>query len=249
MWLPDAGLYHYRARAYDPNLGRFLQTDPIGYAAGANLYVYVGGDPVNRADPLGLCPDTTNYFCFDEGTEVDDVIVTGHRCPPNSICDPNEIRRLADELDPAGSHLYNFEAIICFRSFRNCTPSIVYQCLLRNPAPGAANLSQPVRDGGVSNVRVVVPLLGVVLVEGRVRHDVIPESWTLINRTLPGHTLHPGDVYRNVRTSRVVGIPAINLSTTGIGEGALPTMNEFSASIVWGSNAADISTCVDRWEG
>jgi len=56
MWLPDAGLYHYRARAYDPNLGRFLQTDPIGYAAGANLYAYVGGDPVNRVDPSGLDP-------------------------------------------------------------------------------------------------------------------------------------------------------------------------------------------------
>ncbi|TFW00807.1 hypothetical protein E4M02_12655, partial [Brevundimonas sp. S30B] len=35
-------------------LGRFLQTDPIGYAAGANLYAYVGADQVNRIDPLGL---------------------------------------------------------------------------------------------------------------------------------------------------------------------------------------------------
>ncbi len=48
------GLYHYRARAYAPQLGRFLQTDPIGYAAGANMYAYVGGDPVNRVDPSGL---------------------------------------------------------------------------------------------------------------------------------------------------------------------------------------------------
>ncbi|WP_167792134.1 RHS repeat-associated core domain-containing protein [Brevundimonas sp. MF30-B] len=54
VWLPQAQAYHYRARAYAPQLGRFLQTDPIGYAAGANLYAYVGADQVNRIDPLGL---------------------------------------------------------------------------------------------------------------------------------------------------------------------------------------------------
>lgn len=47
------GVYNYRARAYAPELGRFLQPDPIGYAAGANLYAYVGGDPVNLVDPRG----------------------------------------------------------------------------------------------------------------------------------------------------------------------------------------------------
>ena len=51
------GLYYYRARYYDPETGRFVSPDPIGWAAGqTNGYAYVGGDPVGYRDPLGLNP-------------------------------------------------------------------------------------------------------------------------------------------------------------------------------------------------
>ena len=55
MWLSRAGQYWYRSRSYGATLGRFSQTDPIGYGGdGPNLYAYVLNDPVNFTDPFGL---------------------------------------------------------------------------------------------------------------------------------------------------------------------------------------------------
>jgi RHS repeat-associated protein len=50
----DTGLMYYRARYYDPDLGRFTQEDPSGIDDGFNLYAYVNNNPVSKTDPSGL---------------------------------------------------------------------------------------------------------------------------------------------------------------------------------------------------
>jgi RHS repeat-associated protein len=72
-WLSDLRIYDYRARQYQPELGRFLQPDPQEFSAGDyNLYRYCHNDPVNKSDPTGLAERIMEDFrwktnCFFDG--------------------------------------------------------------------------------------------------------------------------------------------------------------------------------------
>lgn len=51
----ETGLLYLRARYYDPSNGRFLSEDAIRFSSGTvNFYPYVGNDPTDMGDPLGL---------------------------------------------------------------------------------------------------------------------------------------------------------------------------------------------------
>jgi len=65
-----SGLILYERRAYDPNLQRWLNQDPIGETGGLNLYGFVRNSPVNRIDPFGL-DDTARGMVLDELGETE----------------------------------------------------------------------------------------------------------------------------------------------------------------------------------
>jgi RHS repeat-associated protein len=84
MRLPEIGsFYHYKARAYAPAWGRFLQSDPIGSAGGMNLYAYTDNDPVNGSDPSGLAPIDVygpTYGTRPGGGYLGDIVVCAGGC-------------------------------------------------------------------------------------------------------------------------------------------------------------------------
>lgn len=86
-------MYYYKARIYSPTLGRFLQTDPIGYKDWINLYEYVGDDPVDNDD-----------FTGDESASV---TCSGAACGQGTFSLPS-LDDVADTLDALGDVANSF---------------------------------------------------------------------------------------------------------------------------------------------
>jgi RHS repeat-associated protein len=74
---PDTGMLYYRARFYDPSIGRFTSEDPVNFDGGINWYAYVENNPISNTDPFGLqkYDGELSELCTDCDTIDNDILI------------------------------------------------------------------------------------------------------------------------------------------------------------------------------
>ena len=122
-WDSETSLYYYRARYYEPDIGRFVSEDPIAFKGGINFYVYVKNQPPSFADPSGLCqfePPKGKASCVcTNPVSTGKIPLIGVVCAYKCTCFGDPVHPVVVMVEP----LWDLTAR-CGKFFRKC-PSIV----------------------------------------------------------------------------------------------------------------------------
>ncbi|MGA1839033.1 MAG: MopE-related protein [bacterium] len=199
---PESGLYYYRARYYDPKIGRFLTPDPIGFAGGdINLYRYVGNNPVNFVDALGLCKKP----CKDDGRPLlspkDETTERGNITSPKEILnnpaywlDPSPKNQLPSDnewitRDPSGNIIDEIGI--------NRNPMV-------DPIPMISTMGAGLIWGAATGIATSISHK---IVRGITIRTVTIAGGSIIDKTAPDHIHLPSPSFRRPQSGGVISAP------------------------------------------
>lgn len=173
----ETGLFYNYFRDYDPQTGRYIESDPIGLVAGINTYGYVGGNPIGSYDPLGL-------ECVASGGMVSCNVPGGPR-----IGFPRP-KGWPDRLGPGNINYHYYNELVR-------TAGIDKKCIddyVRNhPTPGSPSAATSAGTPNNASPSWVPSFMPSPVTSYSMNYN---GNQVIVNVTMPGHPLFPGYVAR-----------------------------------------------------